>query len=86
MMRHLIWSDRLQMYMNECKMQENDPHRYSLYLHGYLIPRLEEQRVAGKLRHTKYCKITKEFLNFCLEMSDMGEYDGEVDENNEAFG
>ena len=42
-------TDRIEEYMTKCKVYENDPYRYSLYLHGYLLVWLDQQRKRGKL-------------------------------------
>ena len=41
-------------YMQECKTYERDFRRYSIYIHGYWLPWLEMQRVAGKIKKGKY--------------------------------
>ena len=33
--------------MEDCKKFYNNPEKYSLYVHGYFIPWLEEQRQKG---------------------------------------
>ena len=36
-------------YMQECKKLENDYKKFSLYLHGYLLPWFHLLRKSGKL-------------------------------------
>ena len=43
-------TDRIEQYMTMCKSYENDPYRFSLYLHGYFLVWLDQQRKEGKLK------------------------------------
>ena len=43
--------------MQECKTYENDPYKYSLFVHGYLIPWYEQQYKAGKIKNGKYHRV-----------------------------
>ena len=42
-------TDKIEQYMAKCKAYENDKENYSLYVHGYLLIWLHQQRQAGKL-------------------------------------
>ena len=39
--------------MNKCKLYEIAEEKYSLYIHGYFLPWLDQQRKAGKLKSGK---------------------------------
>ena len=39
----------IRRYMNDCKKYEEDPFNYTLYVHGYLIPHIDEMRKNGQL-------------------------------------
>ena len=43
-LNHFKMNDRIERYMTQCKMCENDPEKYSLYVHGYFLPWLDQQR------------------------------------------
>ena len=49
--------ERMHQYMQECKMYEDDPYKYSFYVHGYLIPWFEQQFKAGKIKSGKYLRV-----------------------------
>ena len=40
--------------MSKCMAYENDEENYSLYVHGYWLVWLDQQRKAGKLKQGKY--------------------------------
>ena len=41
-------------FTNRCKKyRKGKPENYSVYVHGYFLPWLEEQRAAGLLKHGK---------------------------------
>ena len=70
--------------MKECKAYEDDKTKFCLYIHGYFIPWIEQQKAEGKIRK---CKEYKNIIYLCLgERKIFGdkkdyEYEGEVDEN-----
>ena len=35
-------TDRIEQYMSKCKEYEDDPYRYSLYVHGYFLVWLDQ--------------------------------------------
>ena len=37
-------------YMDICKSYENDYKMYSLYVHGYWLPYVEQQKAKGLLK------------------------------------
>ena len=41
--------DEINKYMEKCKAYENDVENFSLYIHGFLLIWLRQQREAGKL-------------------------------------
>ena len=43
-------NDRIDQYMAKCKAYENDHYKYSLYVHGYFLVWLDQQRREGKLK------------------------------------
>ena len=43
----------LEIYMNECKKCELDSMNYCFYVHGFLIPWLQQEREATRLEHGK---------------------------------
>ena len=45
--------DRIELYMAKCKQLENDRKIFTLYIHGYFLPWLDQQRKAGKLKQGK---------------------------------
>ena len=56
--RHLNEESRLEEYMNYCKSKEKDSFKYRLYVHGYVLPMLEQKRANGKLRNGKRLSST----------------------------
>ena len=36
--------DRIEKYMAMCKTYENDPEKYTMYIHGYFLIWLHQQR------------------------------------------
>ena len=43
-------TERIEQYMNKCKAYEEDRYKYSLYVHGYFLVWLDQQRKEGKLK------------------------------------
>ena len=43
-------TERIEQYMNKCKAYEEDRYQYSLYVHGYFLVWLDQQRKEGKLK------------------------------------
>ena len=43
-------TERIDQYTNKCKAYEQDRYKYSLYLHGYFLVWLDQQRKEGKLK------------------------------------
>ena len=41
---HFDMTDRIEQYMAKCKAYEKDPYKYSLYVHGYFLVWLDQQR------------------------------------------
>ena len=41
--------DRIEKFLAKCKAYEDDRYKYSLYVHGYLLVWLDQQRQEGKL-------------------------------------
>ena len=41
--------NELDRYMQECKKYENSNYNYSMYVHGYFIPWLQQQRETGNI-------------------------------------
>ena len=50
MLRCLNMQKEIELYMSKCKKFENDPKNYSIYIHGYFLVWLDQQRKAGKLK------------------------------------
>ena len=48
--------------MMECKDLKNSFDQYSLYVHGYLLPWLDEQRQNGLLKQGKKTKALSYFF------------------------
>ena len=46
--------NRVDVYMEQCKTYRKNARKYSLYIHGYLLPWFQLQREAGKLRQGKF--------------------------------
>ena len=46
----LDMTERIDQYMNMCKGYEEDRYKYSLYVHGYFLVWLDQQRREGKLK------------------------------------
>ena len=78
--------------MLECKSYENDARNFTLYINGYFIPWIEQQRANGKIKQGKLFElITLLFIgNTTVTASKLGEmyvkeneremdYDGEID-------
>ena len=42
--------DKIEQYMAKCKEYEDHRGKFSLYIHGYFLPWLDQQRKAGKLK------------------------------------
>ena len=52
--RYYKLTNQLEQYQQECRALEDDDHvKYSLYVYGYFIPWLEQQRDDGKLTYGK---------------------------------
>ena len=49
-LRYLNKHQMIEKYMSWCKKFENDPKNYSIYIHGYFLVWLDQQRKAGKLK------------------------------------
>ena len=43
-LEHLQMNDEIEQYMAKCKEFENDHEKYSLYVHGYLLAKLDQLR------------------------------------------
>ena len=43
-------TERIEQYMKKCKAYEEDRYKYSLYVHGYFLVWLDQQRKEGKLK------------------------------------
>ena len=43
-------TDRIDQYMTECKAFKENRYKYSLYVHGYFLVRLDQLRKEGKLK------------------------------------
>ena len=43
-------NDRIEKYMTKCKGYEDNPYKYSLYVYGYFLVWLDQQRKQGKLK------------------------------------
>ena len=41
-------------YKDFCKSKEDNPEDYFYYVHGYILPILQNMRVEGKIRRGKY--------------------------------
>ena len=54
MLKHLNQEARLAQYMKQNESFENDPLKYSLRIHGYLIPWLDQQRERGNLKEGEF--------------------------------
>ena len=52
-LKELNFTEKLEHYKLKCKGLEEVNHQYSLYVHGFLIPYLEELREGGKLTKGK---------------------------------
>ena len=50
---YLNMSDKIEQYMAQCKEYENDEENFSLYVHGYWLIWLNQQRQAGKFTQGK---------------------------------
>ena len=48
-------------YIAQCGKldKNNDWHRYSLFVHGYLLPTLERQRVVGEISQGRFAIIIR---------------------------
>ena len=49
-LEHFKMQDKAEEYMSECKKYENEAQNYTLYIFGYWLPWLNQQRRAGKLK------------------------------------
>ena len=77
-LRHMDKQKDLQDYQDYCEKLRDDHQRYSLYCHGYLIPKLQELRKQGRLKQGS--------RNVRDEMNRWIKYQGEVDEEGKACG
>ena len=57
-LKSLHQSTKIKEYQLQYKSCENDPYKYSVYIHGYLLPWFEHQRVDGKIHQGR------QFLQF----------------------
>ena len=52
-------------YMDKCKKyKKKKPEHYYIYVHGYFLPWLHEQRTKGLLKMGKSAKYGKDYLSF----------------------
>ena len=78
--------DSIQKYMDQCKDYEDSKDKYSHYIHGYLLPWLNEQRKAGKLTKGK-TTYPSSFIHLVTNMKWTNReghefiYTGEVDQD-----
>ena len=49
-LKYFDMNDKIEDYMTKCKSYEEDPNKYSLYVHGYFRVWLYQQRKADKLK------------------------------------
>ena len=58
-LKYLKKEKRIEKYLQHCKSFENDCEKFSLYINGYWLPWLEQQRAQGKLQTGKdlLCQI-----------------------------
>ena len=78
--------------MEACKSLEDQWHKYSLYVHGYLLPWITQQREEGKLKLGKVF-TSLNCSSYCLGNTIIinqdgfeHEYTGEIDSEQEACG
>ena len=68
----------LDVYTESCKKREKDPYKYSLYVHGYLIPWFNSLRESGE---------TKDSVNKSISIGgEQFEYKGHIDKKGQACG
>ena len=49
MLEKFEMTDMIEQYMSKCKKHENNPEKFSLYVHGYFLVWLDQQRQQGNL-------------------------------------
>ena len=52
---NLKQTEELEEYEKKCMTCLNRPEKYHLYIHGYFLPWLDQQRMEGGLKQGKYC-------------------------------
>ena len=56
-LKHFKMPERIESFMAKCKEYEDSPENYSLYIHGFFLVWLDQQRQAGKLTQGKKFNI-----------------------------
>lgn len=71
--------EKIEEYIAECfKLREGTAQKYSLYIHGYVVPTIELQREKGELK-----KVTD--YDFSPDDSPPCKYTGEVISDDDTF-
>ena len=52
-LKHLKKTREVQSYMLACQSHRMSDQKYSIYVHGFVEPKLQEQRENNELRHGK---------------------------------
>ena len=61
-LRRYKQTEKIDEYMNQCKVCELDPYKYNYYVHGYFIPWLEKQKMDGKITWGKLFFLIESFI------------------------
>ena len=67
MLRYMNREGCINKYMIECRQFDNNPEKYTLYVHGFLLPWFDEQREAKNLQKGKKVLM---IISYCLYRQD----------------
>lgn len=62
MLKYLNKKEEIDKYMEECKLYVNDYKKYSIYVHGYFLPLIDQKRRDGELKQGKYLQEVSRML------------------------
>ena len=88
LLSNLVETERLRQYTERCKLHEYDYNKYSLFVHGYLMPWFEKQRAENRFNYSKK-KLRVNDIIERIKINMNGQrlsYLGEFDENKRPCG
>ena len=81
-------AEALEEYSAHCKsLEDSDPSSYFRYVHGYLVPHLQQLEATGKLRLGKSTLHASPLISGSTKIREgMYSYTGQVDRYGDACG